>query len=93
VIAQLDESQRQVIILALVELKLRRPGWGDYLDDITDRIFTGQEMRKELERLHAELGRATSGFIRERIEALELTADNLTGAVQRLENLVGDGNG
>ena len=53
----LCEEQRQVIILALVELKQRRPGWGGWLDDLIDEPFAGKQIRLELERLHAELAK------------------------------------
>jgi hypothetical protein len=52
----LTEEQRQVVALALVELKLRRPGWGEFLDAITDGILECHAMRLELERLHAGEG-------------------------------------
>jgi hypothetical protein len=50
----ITEEQRQLFILALVELKLRRPGWGTMIDEIVDEALLGYWMRTELERLHAE---------------------------------------
>jgi hypothetical protein len=81
----LAEEQRQVTILALVELKGRRPGWGEFLDDITDRILGGKAMRQELERLHGELGAAYSSTWMQRVEALEQAVHDTSLGVARLE--------
>jgi hypothetical protein len=55
---QLAEEERQVLILALTELKQRRPGWEEWLDDLIDRALSGRQIRIELERLYAEVATA-----------------------------------
>jgi hypothetical protein len=39
----LEESDRQVILLAIAELDLSRPGWNHYLGEVADK-FEGREM-------------------------------------------------
>jgi hypothetical protein len=52
IVVRLKEEDRQVIILALVELRRRRPGWADYLNDLIDGAFEGAIIAGELDRLH-----------------------------------------
>jgi hypothetical protein len=52
IVVRLKEEDRQVIILALVELRRRRPGWADYLNDLIDGAFEGAIIAGEPDRLH-----------------------------------------
>lgn len=59
ILAQLDEEARQTIILALTELRRRRPGWSEYLTTLINATFGGgQVIADELDRLHDDLGAA-----------------------------------
>lgn len=49
----IDESQRQMILLALAELALSRPGWHWTLGE-TAKLFQGEALFEEFKRLNAD---------------------------------------
>lgn len=49
----LDEGQRQMMLLAIAELSLSRPGWDDALGEIAD-VLRGRAMFDEFKRLNAD---------------------------------------
>jgi hypothetical protein len=49
----IDEEQRQMILLAIAELALSRPGW-DWTLGETAKVFSGEEMFAEFKRLNAD---------------------------------------
>lgn len=85
ILAQLDEEARQTIILALTELRRRRPGWSEYLTTLINATFGGQVIADELDRLHDDLGAAYASTWLGRVERLELTMDALVETMLRLE--------
>lgn len=61
---EIDEGQRQMIVLALAELALSRPGW-DWTLGETAKRFDGEAMFAEFKRLNADrvkAERAPLGF-------------------------------
>jgi hypothetical protein len=50
---EIEEGDRQMILLAIAELSLSRPGWDDALGRIADQ-FMGREMFEEFKRLNAD---------------------------------------
>lgn len=62
---KIDEGERQMVLLALAELALSRPGWDHALSLIAERIDNpGAEMYSELKRLNADRVRAERGPMR-----------------------------
>jgi hypothetical protein len=57
-IAKIEEGDRQMVLLALAELSLSRPGWDDALGRIADQIF-GRELFEQFKRLNADRVKAT----------------------------------
>jgi hypothetical protein len=49
----LDEGQRQMILLAIAELALSRPGWDWTLGEVA-KVLQGEEMFTEFKRLNAD---------------------------------------
>jgi hypothetical protein len=49
----LDESQRQLALLALAILSLRRPGWDYALGELAD-TFAGRNLFEEFKRLNSD---------------------------------------
>lgn len=96
-VISLSEEQRQVVLIALVELRRRRPGWDTFIKQLTDIVLEGKEFRRELDRLHDELGRAYSATWHERVEGLERTTNEILDALRRLdaykEEAISGGNG
>ncbi|HEV1992469.1 MAG TPA: hypothetical protein VGR34_06360 [Candidatus Dormibacteraeota bacterium] len=52
-ILNLDEGDRQLVLLALAELSISRPGFDDALGRIADGL-KGRDMFEELKRLNAD---------------------------------------
>lgn len=50
---EIEEGQRQMILLAIAELALSRPGW-DWTLGETAKVFGGEEMFAEFKRLNAD---------------------------------------
>lgn len=48
VTVELDESQRQTVLLALAELSLARPGWVNMLEEIAFKMDNHQSGRAEM---------------------------------------------
>jgi hypothetical protein len=58
----LEEGERQMLVLALAELALSRPGWNDCLQRIAQRVDNeGAPMYSELKRLNADRVRVERG--------------------------------
>jgi hypothetical protein len=51
---EIEEEDRQTILLALAEVALSRPGWNDVLGEIAAK-FGGLDMFAEFKRLKADL--------------------------------------
>jgi len=49
----LAEPERQMMILAIAELALSRPGWDHTLTELAEKL-NGREMFEELKRLNAD---------------------------------------
>lgn len=85
VVYTLTEEQRQIILLALVELARQRPGWGAAIREITDDIFSARLVREEIERLLGDLAVAYSSEHQRRLETVELGLANAQQAIAILE--------
>lgn len=57
---EIDESQRQMILLAIAELALSRPGWHWTLGELA-KVFDGEKMFVEFKRLNADRVKAERG--------------------------------
>ena len=53
---ELDESDRQAIVLAIARLSVERPGWNDYLGTIAEKL-NGSELFATFRRYKEELPR------------------------------------
>jgi hypothetical protein len=56
-----EESDRQLVLLALAELSVSRPGFDDALGRIADQLV-GRDMFEKFKRLKADREKATRGF-------------------------------
>ena len=56
----LEEGDRQLVLLALAELALRRPGWDDALGRVADRLG-GRDLFARLKTTSADLVRSDEG--------------------------------
>lgn len=52
----IDESQRQMIMLALAKLRMERPGWDYALGEIAERFPGGRTMYEQFVTLYSEDG-------------------------------------
>jgi hypothetical protein len=62
-VLRVTEEERQLILLALAELSLSRPGWDDALRRIAVGLF-GEAIYIELMRLNADRVKETHGRLR-----------------------------
>lgn len=64
-----EEEERQLLLLAIAELSLERPGWDDTLGRIADN-FHGRKMFDEFKRVNADRVKASrSDFFPRKKEA------------------------
>jgi hypothetical protein len=65
----LEEDQRQMVVLAIAELALSRPGWDEALGEIAEQ-FGAREMFEDFKRINADRVKASHGPLVAGFEAL-----------------------
>lgn len=84
-IVSITEEQRQIMVLALVEMQWRRPGWADVLTHLVDSVLEAPVMAREIHRLRGEVDAVGSRDWQERVRALELAQYEMLLSITRLE--------